>query len=65
MGVDILLGCKIENRLEHFFGGDLLNEDDETITHPILSEILESHWGARMSERRASLKTTYDDPLKG
>ena len=51
------------NRVEHFFGGDLLNEDDPTITHDSLSEILESQWGARMSERRASLKTDYD-PLR-
>ncbi len=52
------------NRVEHFFGGDLLNEDDPTRTHATVSDILESQWGARMSERRASLKTTYD-PLKG
>ncbi len=52
------------NRVEHFFGGDLLNEDDATITHDSIGEILESQWGASMSERRASLETDYD-PLRG
>ncbi len=50
------------NRVERFYGGDLLNEDDETRVHP-LGDILESQWGARLSERRASLDTDYD-PLR-
>lgn len=50
------------NRVERFFGGDLLNADDETRTHP-LKDILESQWGARLAERRASLATDYD-PLR-
>ena len=51
------------NRVEHFFGGDLLNEDDETRVHPEIGKILESQWGARVADRRASLTTDYD-PLK-
>ena len=47
------------NRVEHFYGGDLLNVDDETRTHQ-LDGILESQWGAQLSDRRASLKTDYD-----
>jgi hypothetical protein len=37
----------------------LLNVDDETRTHQ-LAGILESQWGAQLSDRRASLKTDYD-----
>ena len=50
------------NRVERFYGGDLLNADDETRTHP-LEHVLESQWGARLSDRRASLETDYD-PLR-
>lgn len=50
------------NRFEHFYGGDLLNEDDETMTHDP-SVVLDSQWGAKLGDRRASLKTDYD-PLR-
>ena len=50
------------HRVEHFYGGDLLNVDDDTKVAP-LRDILASQWGAQVVDRRASLATDYD-PLK-
>ena len=50
------------HRLEHFFGGDLLNADDATRVAP-LRDVLDSQWGAQLADRRASLETSYD-PLR-
>ncbi len=47
------------HRLEHFFGGDLLNADDATRVAP-LRNVLASQWGAQIADRRASLETAYD-----
>ena len=50
------------HRLEHFFGGDLLNADDATRVAP-LRDVLDSQWGAQLADRRAPLETGYD-PLR-